>query len=493
LANEVRIVVSADDKASAKLHGIAGGVSGLSSKLRSVMLPAAVAAGAGLGILGAGLASSIKQAMESQKVQAQLAAVLKSTSGAAGVTAKGAKDLASSLQSLTTFDDEAILSAENLLLTFTNVGKKVFPDATRAILDMSTAMGQDLQTTTVQVGKALQSPIEGVTSLQRVGVRLSETQKQQVKDFMAVGDAASAQRLILKELSTEFGGSAAAAADTFGGRMTQLKNALGEVQESIGNALLPVLQSLAEKTAEWLSTHEEDIQAVIDKWVTFSTNKAFPAIKQFFIDITPVATAWWDTFKTGLEVVKPVFEYIAKNKMALIGALLAIGVASAVAFGPWVAALVAVTAIITGLGVIKKLIDEAAAERAKKGNTYWGQWAEDLGSMAKSLASIAAGPFGGLFRKRQHGGLINTPFTLVGERGPELIAGGMGGRVFSNAETLGMIAGGGRQVTASAPAGGGQSIVYENHFHFTGPILGDQHQANELVQWFLPALRQALR
>ena len=292
MANEVRILVTADDKASAKLKGVGDHVGGLSSKLRGALLPAAVAAGAGIGILGAGLVSSIKQAMESQKVQAQLAAVLKSTGGAAGVTAKMATDLASSLQRLTTYDDKAVLAAENLLLTFTNVGSKVFPDATKAILDMSTAMGQDLLTTTIQVGKALQSPVEGVTALQRVGVRLSETQKQQVKDFMAVGDAASAQKLILGELSTEFGGSAAAAADTFGGRMTQLKNALGEVQESIGNALLPILQTLAEKTSEWLSTHREDIQKVIDQWAAFAKNKAFPAIKQFFLDVKPSAVAF---------------------------------------------------------------------------------------------------------------------------------------------------------------------------------------------------------
>ena len=196
--------------------------------------------------------------------------------------------------------------------------------------------------------------------------------------------------------------------------------------------------------------------------------------------------------------MKPVFEYILNNKAALILALLAIGAASAIAFGPWTTAFIAVTGIITALGIIKKQIDAAAAEREKRGNTYWGQWAEDLGSMAKSLGSIFAGPAGGvferLFGKHAAGGIIRTPFSLVGERGPELIAGGMGSRVFSNAETLGMIAGagGGRQ-TQAPPAFGGQAIVYENHFHFTGPVLGDQHQANELVQWFLPALRGALR
>lgn len=83
---------------------------------------------------------------------------------------------------------------------------------------------------------------------------------------------------------------------------------------------------------------------------------------------------------------------------------------------------------------------------------------------------------------KQHGGVINTPLTVVGERGPELLAGGMGARVFSNAQSRQMLAGAG---------GGGSSIVL--NFNFTGPILGDQAQANQFVQWALPALRSALR
>ena len=37
-------------------------------------------------------------------------------------------------------DDEAIQNAQNMLLTFTNIGKNIFPQATQAVLDMATAM-----------------------------------------------------------------------------------------------------------------------------------------------------------------------------------------------------------------------------------------------------------------------------------------------------------------------------------------------------------------
>ena len=64
----------------------------------------------------------------------QLNAVLKSTAGVAGVTAQAADDLAKSLEGVTNFDDEAVLSAENLLLTFTKIGKDIFPQTTETVL-----------------------------------------------------------------------------------------------------------------------------------------------------------------------------------------------------------------------------------------------------------------------------------------------------------------------------------------------------------------------
>jgi len=82
----------------------------------------------------------------------------------------------------------------------------------------------------------------------------------------------------------------------------------------------------------------------------------------------------------------------------------------------------------------------------------------------------------------QHGGTVRSPLQVVGERGPELAALPMGSRVFSNTESRQMLAGAG---------GGGQTLVL--NFTFSGPVLGDQSQANQLVQWILPALRAAVR
>src|SRR3972149_8313741 len=88
MANEVRILVSADDKASGVFRKVGGEAGGLGGKIRGALVPAVKIAGAAFGALGVVLGTSIKEAMESQKVIAQLEAVLKSTKGAAGLTKK---------------------------------------------------------------------------------------------------------------------------------------------------------------------------------------------------------------------------------------------------------------------------------------------------------------------------------------------------------------------------------------------------------------------
>lgn len=205
------------------------------------------------------IGGAVGEAREAIKVTAQTAQVIKSTGGAAGVTAKQFESLANAISKKVGIDDEAIQSAENLLATFTNVrnetgdGAKVFDIATQAIVDMSAVQGE-LQSNALLVGKALQDPVLGMTALQRVGVRLSATQKQQIKDFAAVGDKASAQQVILKELGVEFGGQAAAQA-TAG---QKLSVAWGNVQETVGTKLIPVM----EKVSVFLVEHQNLIGPV---------------------------------------------------------------------------------------------------------------------------------------------------------------------------------------------------------------------------------------
>lgn len=195
----------------------------------------------------------------------QTDAVIKSTGGSAGVTRQQVEDLANSLSAnngLSKFADDAVASGENLLLTFTGIGKDVFPQATQTMLDMSQAMGGDMKGTAIQLGKALNDPAQGLSALTRVGVTFTEQQKEQIKAMVKAGDTAGAQKVMLAELSREFGGSAKAAADA-AGPMVQLGAQFDNIKQTVGDALLPVLNTLMQTFSGFLSGAMPAITAAI--------------------------------------------------------------------------------------------------------------------------------------------------------------------------------------------------------------------------------------
>lgn len=217
----------------------------------SSKLFAAGIAAAGVAVAAFGY-KSVQAYQEAENVAAQTNAVIKSTGGVAGVSAGEVSRLATSLQGVTRFSDETIQSGENLLLTFTAIGKDIFPQATKTMLDMSQALGQDTKSSAIQLGKALQDPILGVTALRRVGVNFSKDQQEVIKKLVETGDKAKAQQLILKELNTEFGGSAKAAGQTFAGQLDILKNTFGDVMERVGEFITDSIRPLVEGFNDWV-------------------------------------------------------------------------------------------------------------------------------------------------------------------------------------------------------------------------------------------------
>lgn len=265
------------DEAKGKLPGFLGMFTGMVSA--NVVTNAL---GQGFDFLKGQVTDMYQAGLQANAGQAQTEAVIKSTGGAAGVTAKAVDDLATAMLNKTGIDDDATQAAENMLLTFTNIHSNVFPATTQAVADMATAMNngaipsqQQLSDTAIQVGKALQDPVSGVTALQRVGVKLSATQMEQVKHFMAVGDSASAQKVILGELNKEFGGSAEAAGKANGG-MAILTAQMDNAKQSIGQQLVPIVAKLAQEALppltaglnkvsdalQWVSTHSDEVKPV---------------------------------------------------------------------------------------------------------------------------------------------------------------------------------------------------------------------------------------
>ena len=187
--------------------------------------------------IGSFINSVIQGSAEAEQELAQLNATLKSTGEAAGLSSDEVVAMAEGLAAVTTYSAGAIISMESQLLTFTKIGKTVVPQATEAILDLAAKMGGDLKGAAVQVGKALNDPVQGISALSKVGVSFTDSQKEVIKSLVETGDVAGAQKIILAELAVEFGGSARAARDTFGGALTSLKNSFDDLLEGSGGNL----------------------------------------------------------------------------------------------------------------------------------------------------------------------------------------------------------------------------------------------------------------
>lgn len=299
--------------------------------------------------------SVIAQARESQKVTAQTAAVIKSTGGAANVSTKQVAELANAISRKTGIDHEQIQASANMLLTFkglrneTGKGNDVFNQATKTVTDMSVALKEDGKSASIQLGKALNDPIKGITALSRVGVTFTAQQKEQIKTLVASGNTLGAQKIILRELNSEFGGSAAAQA-TAGDKMRATWN---EVKDQIGTALLPALDSIE----TFIATK---VLPAIIKLITY-LQANWPAIMATIRSVTAPVIAIFESLAGFIERNRRVLVGLIPYVLAMVGVVKTITIATKVwaaaqallntvmALNPFVAIIVGIAALVAAL------------------------------------------------------------------------------------------------------------------------------------------------
>ncbi|TQV85190.1 hypothetical protein FKG94_03095 [Exilibacterium tricleocarpae] len=172
---------------------------------------------------------------EQEDALAQLQQTLLSTNNAVGVSFDDLVAKASELQDVTVFGDEKIIRAQSQLATFTRITGDEFQRSTELALDLAKKFQGDLRSAALQLGKALNDPVANLGALSRAGIQFDKGQKELIKTLFESGRVADAQRVILKELETQFGGSARAARETFGGALQGLKNAFGDLFEVTDN------------------------------------------------------------------------------------------------------------------------------------------------------------------------------------------------------------------------------------------------------------------
>lgn len=217
---------------------------GFGSKVKAVAV-AAAAAFAVDKIVDFGR-EAVRAFAEGEKAAARLDAVVKATGATAGFSATQMRELVKAWASTTTFDSTGLSNAAAALAAFTNIRGDIFKDTMKAAMDMATVLNMDLTSAVNQVARAIDNPIQGLGALTKAGFTFTDSQREAIKVMIEAGDMMGAQRLLLQEIETGYGGAAEAIAGTFGGAMDQMKKRFGDIVESIGEALVPAVDALSE-------------------------------------------------------------------------------------------------------------------------------------------------------------------------------------------------------------------------------------------------------
>lgn len=199
------------------------------------MGPAAIAgAVAGLGALATAMAvDGVKAAIDEERAVQQLAMTLKSI-GADDATEQVLGFVDATQRATGVADDQLFPALQKLAQATGDVTQA--QELLQLALDVSAAGYGDVESVSRALSKA---SLGNVTALNRLGVPLSANARKAGNFQVAV-----------EELQQQLGGRAAAAADTFGGRIARLSVAFDELKESFGEGFLSGLTGAEDATQD---------------------------------------------------------------------------------------------------------------------------------------------------------------------------------------------------------------------------------------------------
>lgn len=302
--------------------------------------------------IGKAIATGFDEVKDAAAVTAQLSAGIASTGNAANVSVDGLNSLAGSIQSMTGQTDDSIGAAQGLLLTFTNIKNvgpdKIFDQATMAAADMAARMGGDAASKATLLGKALNDPVKGITALTRVGVGFTQQQKDQISAMVEAGDTLGAQKVILAELNTQFGGSAAAFGQTLPGQLERAKRGFEDFTQTAVGAITPLAGPVLELLIGGLARVTEAIAPM--------ASSIGPVLQSVFgqigATIGPVFAQIGQSFAPVFAQIGPLFAQLAPVFGSLLPPLLQLWQA----FSPLTVVLTSLTPILpTIVGLLGQL------------------------------------------------------------------------------------------------------------------------------------------
>lgn len=323
-------------KAQKDLSGASRGAEADLVKQKSAV--SSLSSGMGGLVVAFGLFEGVKSVTtalkESQLANTQTTAALKSTGDASRETAAGISALARSQAQLTGTNSATIQGAENLLLTFTNlhqgVGRnnEVFSRATKAALDLATAMHTGPEQAAKMLGKALQEPEKGMTALTRAGLVLTSQQKEWIKGWVESGETLKAQDYLLGLVEQKVGGSADAYGKTLSGEIGRAKVAGDEFGESLATIVLPGLTSVATGLSSlfgWFAQLSPEVKKTIITLVLLAVGfavvaKGIVGVREAWLalEAASVANPWMLAAMVLITIAVLVVEHWTRVRQALV-------------------------------------------------------------------------------------------------------------------------------------------------------------------------------
>ena len=231
MANKSTYVIDVKTKGAKKSEKQ---VKGVNKSLGALAKQAGLAAAAYFGTRGLinAFTSAIDKAGEQELAEKKLEASL-------GRTSQALLSQAAALQRFSMFGDEAIIEAQALIAAFVD-DEEAIKLATQATLDLAAAKGMDLTAAADLVSKTLGS---STNAMSRYGIEVT-------------GAVGSTERLhtLTGNIADRFGGQASEQADTYKGRVAQLSNAFGDLQETLGSMVTDDLKGWAESATGFFET-----------------------------------------------------------------------------------------------------------------------------------------------------------------------------------------------------------------------------------------------
>lgn len=211
------------------------------------------------GVAGAALMGFAKEAESAEQQSRKLGNSIENAGTFSVGAQKRLEDLAKQIQDVTTADGDAIIGMQSLLAQFGFTEEQI-KSLTPLVVDLSSKMGIDMDVAAKAVAK---SATGSETALKKMGI--------QVDKASAGGDSFKAT---MDALAGTVGGFAQKEAETFSGKIEQLKVSLGDLKEGIGAGVIDVFSGAiggATGLSQALGDIDPDIQNTAGQIAGFAT------------------------------------------------------------------------------------------------------------------------------------------------------------------------------------------------------------------------------